>query len=64
MGFRVHSAMLLADATAGATALAARASGARDDEPPEKVQDRDLAWRDASRTGGDLRLLTSIHPAI
>lgn len=64
MEFRVHSAAVLAVTAAGAmTAAAAPGSSARYDEALEMMDDSYPAWRDASKTWGDARLLTSIYLA-
>jgi hypothetical protein len=63
MEFRGHCAVVRAVTLVGAASLPAPGSGARNDEGLEKVDDSYLAWRDASTTWGDARLLTSIYLA-
>lgn len=60
MEFAMHSAVVLAVTVAGAMPLAAPGSGARDEAALEKGRGNDLAQRDAYKTWGDARLLTSI----
>jgi hypothetical protein len=63
MEFRGHFAVVTAVTLAGAASLPTPGSGARNDEGLQKVDDSYLAWRDASTTWGDARLLPSIYLA-
>ncbi len=63
MEFRVHSAVVLAVTAAGEITAVATGSSSRYDGALEKMDDSHPAWRDASKSWGDARLLTSIYPA-
>ena len=63
MEFRVHSAVVLAVTAAGEITAVATGSSSRYDGALEKMNDSHPAWRDASKSWGDARLLTSICPA-
>lgn len=63
MEFRMHSAVVLGVTLPGAITAAAPGSSARYDETLEQIDDSYPAWRDASKTWGDARLLTSIYLA-
>jgi hypothetical protein len=63
MEFQVPSAVVLAVTLSGAMRTAAPDSRARHAEALGMVDDSDPVWRDASKTWGDARLLTSIYLA-